>query len=523
MSKTPLPPLAQSQKLMDMLFDPQIADNPYNFVMTVFPWGQPGTPLANHKGPREWQKQELLQIADFVHENRKLMYAGLDPKVYKSATASGRGVGKSALVAWLSLWQMSCHFGSTTIVSANTAEQLNTKTFGEIGKWYVMLPNKFWFERLQTKVTPAPWLLAQMEKPRHQGGYETDTQYNYVSGQLWNEDDPHSFAGAHNENGMMVIFDEASGIPENIWVVTRGFFTEKSPYRFWFAFSNPRSGSGPFFDCFHGDKGQWRTRQVDALTIDGLDNSELQEIINKYGPDSREARVEVRGEFPQQGDRQFISRAVVADACDRELEKSDDQAPLAIGVDPARFGDDHTVICFRRGRDARSIPPVVMKGVDNMVVANKIAHLIDQFDPDGVFVDAGAGSGIIDRLREMGYKIWEVNFGTASTDSRYFDHRTELWQNMKDWLPGAMLDKHNRDLNDQLCWPEFEFMGREDKIKLESKEKMKKRKLRSPDHADALAVTFHAKLGRKDINTARKKVGRKNRLYDGVGADIDFG
>jgi hypothetical protein len=523
MSKTPLPPLAQSQKLMDMLFDPELADNPYNFVMTVFPWRQPGTPLANESGPRDWQKDELLQIHAHIVENRKRVARGEDPKVYKSATASGRGVGKSALVAWLNLWHMSCHFGSTAIVSANTAEQLTTKTFGEIGKWYTMLPNKFWFERLQTKIMPAPWMESQMGKPRDQGGYDTDIQYNYVSGQLWNEDDPHAFAGAHNPNGMMVTFDEASGIPESIWVVTRGFFTEKSIYRFWLAFSNPRSGQGAFFDCFHIDKPNWYTRQVDAMSIKGLDNAELQEIIDKYGPDSREARVEVRGEFPQQGDRQFISRAVVAEACTRQLDRSDDNAPLAIGVDPARFGDDHTVICFRRGRDARSIPPVVMKNADNMEVANKVAHLIDQFNPEGVFIDAGAGSGIIDRLREMGYKIWEVNFGTASVDQRYFDHRTELWQAMKDWLPGSMLDPYNRDLADQLCWPEFEFMGREDKLKLESKEKMKKRKLRSPDHADALAVTFHAKLSRSDFNSSRKKVGRKNRVVGGVGGDVDFG
>lgn len=523
MSKAALPPLQQSQALMDMLFDPKIADNPYEFVMSVFPWGQQGTPLHNKTGPRDWQRDELLEIHKFVVENRIRMARGEDPLVYKSATASGRGVGKSTLVAWLSLWHISCHFGSTTVVSANTQEQLNTRTFAEIGTWFTMLPNKFWFERNQTMIRPAPWLAEAMGKSKEQGGLHTDTQYNYISGALWNEDDPHSFAGAHNDKGMMVIFDEASGIPENIWVVSRGFFTEKSPYRFWLAYSNPRSGAGPFYDCFHDVPKTWRTRQVNALDIKELDSKELQEIITKYGIDSREARVEVRGEFPQQGDRQFISRRVVAEACSRELDKGDDHAALVVGVDPARYGDDHTVICFRRGRDARSIPPIVLKGADNMEVANRIADLIQRFDPDGVFIDAGGGAGIIDRLREMKYKIWEVNFGTASTDSRYFDHRTELWANMRDWLPGAQLDPHNRDLADQLCWPEFEVMGREDKTKLESKDKMKKRKLRSPDHADALAVTFHAKVSRRDLNAAKQSTKRRPRTYGSVGADVDFG
>ena len=94
---------------------------------------------------------------------------------------------------------------------------------------------------------------------------------------------------------------------------------------------------------------------------------------------------------------------------------------------------------------------------------------------------------------------------------------------MRDWLPGAMLDPYNKDLCDQLCWPEYEVMGRENKTKLESKDKMKKRKLRSPDHADALAVTFHAKVARKDRSTARNSTTRKSRTYSGVGADIEFG
>ncbi len=509
---------------MDMLFDPKIADNPYEFVMSVFPWGQKSTPLANKKGPKEWQKQELLKIHEFVVKNRKRMAAGLPPEVYKLAIASGRGIGKSAMVAWLSLWNLSCHFGSTTIVSANTSQQLTNFTFGEIGKWFTLLPNKFWFERMQTMIKPAPWLEDKMVKSVEEGGYHTDARYNYIDGRLWNEDDPHSFAGGHNESGMMVLFDEASGIPESIWSVTRGFFTEVSIYRFLIALGNPRSNSGPFFDCFYNDTlKEWNSRQINALQVEDTDKTELQKYIDKYGADSREARIEVRGEFPEQGDSQFIGRGVVADACERALERHDNDAPLVMGVDVARFGDDDTVIIFRRGRDARSFPPVAMKGADNMQVANRIAQLITMHNPDAVFIDSGAGSGVIDRLKELGYKIQEVNFGTASGDPQYFDHRTELWAKMRDYLPGAMLNQAHKELCDQLCWPEYEFMGRENKLKLESKVKMKKRKLKSPDYADALAVTFDKTVARKDLNAARNSTKRKTRTYSGVGADIEFG
>jgi len=489
--------------------------------MMAFPWGEARTPLEGISGPRQWQKEELLKVYDFIKENKRRLAAGQDPKTYKCAISSGRGPGKSTLVAWLTLWQLSTQLGSTVILSANTDSQLTNKTFGEIGKWLTLAINSYWFDRIQKGLMPAPWFAKSLKEQ-----LKIDDQYYYARGELWNEDNPDAFAGAHNPAGMMVIFDEASGIPGPIWTVTEGFFTERSVNRFWFCFSNPRSNSGPFYDCFHTHPHCtfWKTRKIDSRFVDGVDRAVYDEIITKYGEDSREARVEVKGEFPATGDRQFISRAAVADACLRELERTDDYAPLCMGVDPARFGDDDTVIRFRQGRDARSFPTVIMKGADNMQVANKCAELIEQFNPDAVFIDSGAGTGIIDRLREMGYKVFEVEFGSSPDDPQYFDHRTELWARMREWLNGAMLGnqrEEDRNLVEQLVAPEYEYMGKEQKQKLESKEKMKKRGIKSPDQADALAVTFHCRVARKDWTAARKF--RNVLKAKGVGSDVDFG
>lgn len=520
MSKEALPPTKQTERLMELLWSPMIKDNPYAFVMAVYPWGQEKTPLANQKGPRSWQKEELLSIAAHIKENKRLVAAGKDPKVYKLAVSSGRGVGKSALVAWVTHWMMSCHIGSTTILTANTDSQLTNKTFGEIGIWFTLAINSYWFERVQKGVMPAPWFAEAMKKQ-----LKIDNQYYYAKGELWNEDSPDAFAGAHNMIGMLLIMDEASGVPKPIWTVSEGFFTEKSVYRFWLNFSNPRSNTGAFHECFTLHRDYWRTRKIDARTVEGLDRAVYDEIIAKHGEDSREARVEVRGEFPAQGDRQYISRSVVADACVRQLDKLDDYAPLVMGVDPARYGDDSTVIRFRKGRDARSYPPVVMKGASNMEVANKCAALIEEFNPDAVFIDSGAGSGIIDRLKELGFHVFEVIFGSSPEDPKYFDHRSELWARMAEWLSGSMIGNErdeDKKLVEDLVGPEYEIMGREDKIKLESKEKMKKRGLPSPDNADALAVTFHAKVARRDWNAARKSPHRAARKAKGVGSDVDF-
>lgn len=497
-----------------------IKDSPYAFVMFAFPWGEKNTPLEGIKGPRAWQKEELIKMGDFIKENKRLAAAGKDTKTYKCAISSGRGPGKSAFVSWIALWNLSCNLGSSTIVTANTDAQLTNKTFGELGKWHALLINSYWFERIQKGIMPATWWAEGIGKAR-----KIDAQYWYIRGELWNEDNPDAFAGAHNNNGEMYLFDEASGIPAPIWKVTEGVFTEPTPYKFWFAFSNPRSNTGPFYDCFHEHRDYWQTRKIDARTVEGIPQNTYDEIIAKYGDDSREARVEVKGEFPAQGDKQFISRSLVASATYRELERADDYAALCMGVDPARFGDDSTVIRFRRGRDARSIPPITMKGADNMKVANECAQLIEKFNPDAVFIDSGAGSGIIDRLKEMGYHVFEVEFGSKAEDPRYFDHRTELWARMRDWMGGAQLGREldeDRKLIEDIVGPEYEFMGREDKIKLESKEKMKKRGLASPDNADALAVTFHAKVARKDQTAARKSIHRSARKARGVGSDVEF-
>lgn len=522
--KDPLPPPKQTEMLIQRLQSPEIKDNPYNFVMFVFPWGQKGTPLEKKKGPREWQKEALLEIAENIRTNKGREREGLCPEVFKSATISGRGPGKSTLVAWLALWQFSCQLGSSVIVTANTHSQLTSKTFAEIDTWLTLAIHRYWFEPTQTRISPAPWFAEAVKKQLGIG-----SQYWYIDGVLWNEDNPDAFVGAHNPKGLMLMFDEASGIPQPIWTVSRGFFTDISCYRFWLVYSNPRSNTGPLFDCFHQFHEDWRTRQIDSRSVEGLDQKEFNEIIKQFGEDSDEARIEVKGQFPKVGDRQFISRSVVMDATVRELQRYDDFEPLLMGVDPARFGDDSTVIRFRRGRDARSIPAVTLKSLDNVEVANRLIELIHQFDPKAVFIDAGGGAGIIDILRHAGYKPHEVDFGSASTKPKYSDHRTEMWGDLRDWLPGAMLprpvvtDQKHQDtkLINDLCTPEYEYFGREDKLKLEAKEKMKKRcGSKSPDNADALALTFHCKIAPDYAGISRNNPRRRSVIAKGVGYDI---
>ena len=150
---------------MTKLWSAAIKDDPEAFVLFVFPWGQKNTPLENFKGPRRWQRQVLRQVRDHIAKQKELT----SYEVLRMATASGRGIGKSALVSWLILWMLSTRIGSTTIVSANSEAQLRSVTWAEITKWAALLINSHWFEISATRVMPAKWIAELVERDLKKG------------------------------------------------------------------------------------------------------------------------------------------------------------------------------------------------------------------------------------------------------------------------------------------------------------------------------------------------------------------
>lgn len=479
-------------RIMSRLWSADIKDDPFNFVMVAFPWGKEGTPLANKTGPRKWQKKVLKEIAEHIKANRQRAAF----EVFRKAIASGRGIGKSALVSWICLWMLSTRIGASVIVSANSEAQLRSVTWAELTKWTAMLLNSHWWEVSATRLMPAKWLTDIVERDLHKG-----TRYWSAEGRLWSEENPDSYAGLHNEDGVLVVFDEASGIPDPIWAVSSGFFTENTPNRFWFAFSNPRRNTGYFFECFHAKRDFWSNDNIDAREVEDTDKQVYEQIIEEYGADSYQAHVEVYGMFPAAGEDQFIPPLLVEDAVKRENEP-DLSAPVIIGVDPARFGSDSTVILARRGREILSIQR--HKGDDTMTVVGYVIEAIEEYSPDMVVIDeGGVGGGVVDRLKEQRYKIRGVNFGNKSRNPLMWGNlRAQIWGAMRDWLKTATLP-NDRLLKADLTGPMYKPDSK-GAIFLESKRDMKARGLASPDAADALAVTFAFPVARRE--TVDKRV-----------------
>ena len=483
---------------MAQLWSPSIKDDPEAFVLFVFPWGQKNTPLEHFKSPRKWQREVLREIRDFLKDNKGKLSNDELIDAMRQAVSSGRGVGKSALVSWLILWMLATRIGSTTIVSANSEAQLRSVTWAEVTKWLALLMNSHWFEVSATRVMPAKWLAEIVERDLKKG-----TRYWSVEGRLWSEENPDAYAGVHNYDGVMVIFDEASGIPDPIWSVTAGFFTENTPNRFWLSFSNPRRNEGYFYECFNAKREFWQTQSIDARQVEDTDKAVYEQIIAEYGADSSQAKVEVYGEFPSDGDDQFISPRLVDEAVARASYK-DATAPRVIGVDPARGGADSTVIVVRQGRDIVAIKRY--RGEDTMVTVGRVIDAIEEYNPALTVIDEGGlGYGILDRLKEQRYKVRGVNFGwKAKNPVMWGNKRAEMWGDMREWLRTASIP-HDRLLKSDLCGPHTK-PNSSGTIFLEGKKEMKARGQASPDAADALAVTFAYPLASREARDTPRRI-----------------
>ncbi len=507
----------QERELMLDLWSSALADDVLRWVLYVFPWNTLGTPLEGITGPRKWQAEDFDEISQHIKDNQGRLDLGLLPELFQKATVSGRGPGKSASIGMLTHWFRSTRVGSTTIVTANGEPQLKSRTWPEIGKWHTLAINSHWFDYQATSIRPQPWFADAIKRD-----LKIDCGYYYAQAQLWREEAPDAFAGAHNPRGLMLLCDEASGIPQSIDTVCEGFFTEISADRYWLKYSNGRRNSGPFYNNFHPANplaDTWRKRQLDSRTVEGLDPKTYQRIIDTYGADSDEARVEVYGQFPNQSDLQFIPTDRVQEAKARVLVP-DTGAPLIMGVDLSRGRKDKSVIRWRQGRDGRGIHCQEKMERDSVKLAEWAADWIDKTHPDGVCIDGGdLGGAICDILKSQGYIVFEVGFGAVDNirdKDLWADNATQMWADLRDWLMVGCIDG-NADLGADLIAREKRKAGKNlDKSRLESKDEMRDRGISSPDHADALALTFAKKFARRDGATSRA------RRHGRVARDVDY-
>jgi len=391
----------------------------------------------------------------------------------------------SALSSWIALFIMSTRPRSKGVVTANTGEQLKTKTWSELAKWHRRCITGHWFEWTATSLAhkglPAEWR---------------------VDAQTCREENSEAFAGLHAaESTPWFLFDEASAVPDVIYEVARGGQTDGEPMHF--LFGNPTRKSGEFHDAFYRNSNRWVTRQIDSRTCKMTNKNLIQEWAEDYGEDSDFFKVRVRGQFPSASEMQYIPGDAIKEAMERGPGHYLGDDPLVCGVDLARGGDDDCMIVFRRGHDAKSDQTYRISGEtsrDSMNVVAKITMLLDRHKPNVTFLDVGAMGGPIgDRLRQLGYHCVDVGFGWKADDEKKFaDKASEMAFRFRTWIlnGGALVD--DEMLERELINRDYLFDKRT-RLKIEPKDMVKKRIGKSPDWYDALALTFAYEVPKLEV------------------------
>lgn len=416
--------------------------------------------------PEPWQTEALQTIS---HHDRLSIRAG-------------HGVGKTTLLAWIVLWFMFTRYPFKIPITANSQDQLRDVVWPELRKWAGELPEA---------------MRAQLEIGADRIALKGAEASAFATARTASSDNPEALQGFHEEN-LLFIVEEASGIPDIVFDIAQGSLS--TPGAKIVMLANPTRNSGYFRDSHTINRDRWKTMRVNSEDVPRA-RGHIAEIIARYGRDSNAYRVRVLGEFPDTEDDILIPLHLVEAAIERELGRAPIVFPVW-GVDVARFGDDRSSLAKRQGN--RLLEPVKSwRGLDTMQLVGKIIQEWKDTDeeqrPSEILVDViGIGSGVVDRVAELGLPARGVNVGeSAAISDLYTRLRDELWFKARQWLE----DRSSSIPKDESLIAELTSVKvlpptSAGKNQIERKQDTKKRLQRSPDLADAFILTFAGGLDR---------------------------
>ena len=337
--------------------------------------------------------------------------------------------------------------------------------------------------RLKQKIEP----LRQHEAVEvNEGELWVRFKHNGAMIRIFGGDNPDAMRGVRLDG---VVIDEVAQIKPEVWndIIQPALSDRKG----WALFIGTPQGINLFSELYYRAEAlpDWHCARYTVFDTNAIDAEEVERLRRDMNETSF-AR-EYLCDFTAAGDDQLISLADAEEAARRTLRPDDiKDAPRILGVDPARFGDDRSVIFARQGLQA--FEPAVFRGIDNMELAARVAAKIQDWKPDAVFIDSGAGAGVIDRLRQLGHDVVEVPFGGKATNpSLFLNRRAEMWFDVADWLRMGGAIPNDSALKQELATPIYWYDAAGRRV-LEPKDDIKKRLQGggSPDLADALALTF---------------------------------
>lgn len=455
--------------------------DPLGFVRAAYPWNEPGGELEGQLGPDENQERFLYDLGKLVEDRG---FKGTLPVMPILMTAtSGHGTGKSVMGAWIADWILSTRPDSIGTVTAGTFTQLESRTWAAIQHWTKLCITGHWFliqaRAVHHRLRPKTWKIVA---------------------QTCKEENAQAFAGQHAATSTSwYMFDEASLIPDKVWTVAQGGITDGEPMHF--AWGQPEKNTGRFYEINFGSREErWNHRTLDSRNSRFPNKELIEQDIKDYGIDSDYCRVRILGLPPLADELQFIDQARILGARKRTVEAFDDD-PLIAGFDASGGGSAWNVIRFRRGLDGDCLPPIRIPGEqsrDRSALLAKLAEIMRDDRPGykvaAMFVDSAFGAPYVERLHVLGYdNVIEINFGGDSPDRHQYNFRAFMWNQAKEWLPHGSIPQDDEKLALDLAGPGAHIRS-DNRLVIESKQKMKDRGQASPDDGDAFVLTFAQKV-----------------------------
>ncbi len=453
-----------------------------------------------HGNPVQWIRD--LLGADPWEKQRDILYSVRDHQ--RTAVRSCHGVGKTKTAAWCALWFLHCHPGGKVITTAPTWHQVENLLWREIRTEHAKAKMPLGSQILQTR--------CEVDTDWYAIGLSTDT--------------PERFQGYHGTH-LLLIVDEASGVPQDIFDASEGFMTSAGSKSL--LIGNPNNLSGEFHAAFHGQmyhqihiscydtpNFQGSMTRPYLITPEWVDEKKAQ-----WGEDSPLFQIKCLGEFPSNPVDTVIPLAWIRRAA--SVIRHRERPRRIMAVDVARFGDDRTVCYYLEETDIRDA--MVWNQKDTMHTAGMVHIWAQEKSPDLIGVDTvGLGAGVADRLREMGNPVEDVNSSERAADTGMFRNlRSEMWWNARQMFQDSDIQLTWRDdeLMNELSTPQYAIYN--GKVQVEGKDDIKKRLRASPDKADAYIIGLHTlhKATLRDVadcyeqralDEMRLKVGRYSGL-----------
>jgi hypothetical protein len=409
-----------------------------------------------------WQQHDILLAVESALRGEK-------PR--RISVAAGRGIGKTTCLSWLILWYLYCFKDAQLGCTSPTSDQLHDVLWKEIAKWLGEMP-EFVREKFE-------W---SMNYVRVRERSETW----FARARTARKEAPEALSGLHGEH-VMLIGEEASGIEDVVMRFAEGSLTDKNTMVI--LISNPTRLIGYFYNTQHKYKEDWQTLQFNGLESPLVDIEFVEDKAKQYGVDSDEYRISVLGQFPKEDavdDKGYVPLLTQADI--KQVRDAQQLRLPRLGVDAAGEGSDKSSFVARDRFRAKIMAEEKISNAKS--IAQKISTLTELLQTESITVDNfGVGANVAQECAFANIRVNGVNVGDKADDpERFVNKRAEAYFRLRDWLrSGGELVQDERW--DQLLTIRYKrnMTGR---IVIMSKQEMRKEGYGSPDHADALSLTF---------------------------------